>query len=719
MKKKLFCILLSIFVVFQVSAQQKQLTINDAVIGQWQQLYPEQMYQLQWKNSSNVYTYVENKTYSTLFAVEAKSGTEKQLTTLKEFNKSLKDINLQEQQYLSKHKWINDNTLRLHLKYSLVYYNTKTKKSELKISYDKNAKHVTFNSTDNAVAYTIDNNLFYSDSKNNVKQITNDTDKGIVNGSDYVHRQEFGINKGIFWSPDNEKIAFYRKDETMVTDYPIVNITTRIAENEPIKYPMAGEKSEEVTLGIYDIKTGKTIYIKTGAPKEQYLTVVTWDPNSIYIYIGVLNRGQNHLKLNKYDVKTGDLVKTLFEEKHDNYVEPEHQLIFLKSNPEKFLWYSERDNYNHLYLYNTDGKLINQVTKGDWVVTDYLGEDKSGKYIYIEATAKSAIERHAYKVQLKNGKMTQITQEDGTHNVQVSYDGTFFIDQYTNTETPNVIQLLDKKGNKQREILKSDNPLSSYELPDMELGTIKSADKKTDLHYRLITPKNLDRNKKYPVLVYVYGGPHAQLVNNRWLGGSRLWEYYMAQKGYIVFVLDNRGSANRGLEFENVIHRNLGENEMADQMQGIEFLKSLGYADMDKVGVHGWSYGGFMTISLMTTYPDIFKVGVAGGPVIDWKYYEVMYGERYMDTPQENPKGYEKANLLNKAKKLEGKLLIIHGCIDPVVVWQHSLAFINQCIADEVLLDYFVYPRHEHNVRGKDRVHLMRKVTQYFDDYLK
>jgi len=235
----------------------------------------------------------------------------------------------------------------------------------------------------------------------------------------------------------------------------------------------------------------------------------------------------------------------------------------------------------------------------------------------------------------------------------------------------------------------------------------------------MILPPDFDATKKYPVIVYVYGGPHAQLVTNDWLGGASGWDFYMAQEGYIMFTLDNRGSANRGAAFENIIHRQLGVIESQDQMTGIEYLRSLGYADMDRIGVHGWSYGGFMTTTLMTDHADVFKVGVAGGPVINWELYEIMYGERYMDMPQENEEGYANNNLLNKVEKLTGRLMLIHGTADPVVVWQHSLNFVQKCVEKKVLVDYMVYPGHEHNVRGYDRIHLMRIVTRYFEDHLK
>jgi dipeptidyl-peptidase-4 len=252
----------------------------------------------------------------------------------------------------------------------------------------------------------------------------------------------------------------------------------------------------------------------------------------------------------------------------------------------------------------------------------------------------------------------------------------------------------------------------------MSMVNLTADDGTTNLYGRLIKPTNYDPSKKYPVIVYVYGGPHTQLVTNSWLGGARLWEYYMAQKGYVMFTLDNRGSSNRGLEFENAIHRQLGVHELSDQLVGLNFLKSLPFVDSTRIGVHGWSYGGFMAISMMLKSDNRFKVGVAGGPVTDWSLYEVMYGERYMDAPEENPEGYSNANLKNYAKNLKGNLLLIHGDIDPTVVPQHSLNFIHECIKQGVQIDFFIYPRHEHNVRGRDRIHLMQKVTNYFDDYL-
>lgn len=717
MKKSFLTLLFFTVSAIFVFGQSQQLTLEDAVYNQYRKFYPDRFTGLQWKGETNEFLYI--KQWSQLFKNSVKKDNEELVCNLNDINKSLKKMGKTEMfEYIYDLNWIDENKFYMFQGEKFVIFNTETKEVETFFTLPKHAENADYCVKSQKIAYTIDNNLYWT-SKDVAKQaVTNEIDEAIVCGNPYTHRQEFGIDKGFWWSPNGRYIAFYRKDETMVAEYPIVDYTTRIAENKPVRYPMAGETSEQVTLGVYDTQTEKTVYMKTGEPKDQYLTSITWDPDEKHIYIGILNRDQNHLKLNKYEIENGNLTRTLFEEKHTKWVEPEHQLIFLKNSPDKFLWYSEKDNFQHLYLCNTEGKMLKQITKGEWIVTDFLGFDKKEDNIFITATKDSPIESHLYKVSIKNGEIQKLTQEKGTHDVILSADKKYFLDEYTSTEIYGKTDLMTTKGKLARNLITSENKLENYELGEMKIGTIKAADNKTDLYYRLITPPNFDPNKKYPAIVYVYGGPHAQLVTNSWLGGVRLWQHYMAQKGYVMFVLDNRGSANRGLEFENVIHRQNGVAEMEDQMKGIEFLASLGYVDMERVGVHGWSYGGYMTSSLMTTYPDVFKVGVAGGPVIDWKYYEVMYGERYMDTPQDNPEGYEKTSVLNKIKNLKGRLLVVHGGIDPVVVTQNSYQLQRQTVVDDVLIDFFVYPTAEHNVHGKDRIHLMRKVTQYFEDYL-
>ncbi len=714
MKKNTIILILIFSFLSSVNAQEKELTINDAVIGQWRDLYPEYVSQLNWIPNTNLYSFVDD---NVLIESSIDKKKKSELLNLSILSKAVIKKGLDTLKWFPRITWETENSFSFWSKNNYILYDLKEKFITSKTKFVDDAMNIEKSPVGNCFAYTLDNNLFFIDKNNKSVQITNDTNPDIVNGQE-VHRREFGIDKGIFWSPKASFIAFYRKDESMVTDYPLVDISTRIATLKNIKYPMAGMKSHHVTLGVYDINSGETVFLKTGEPKEQYLTNVAWSPDEKSVFIAILNREQNHMQLKEFDVNTGELIKVLFEEKNEKYIEPQNPMVFLKSDSEKFIWQSRNNGFNHIFLYNRNGELIKQLTKGNFEVTSVIGFNKGDKDLFFVSTEVSPIERHIYKVNLKTGSKIQLTKVSGTHSVKFNSSYKYFIDTYSSTKIPRKIDIVSVKGTIKNNVLTSENPLKDYKLGEMSISTIKAADGITDLYYRLIKPVDFDPNKKYPAIIYVYGGPHAQLINNEWLGGARMWQYYMAQKGYVMLTVDNRGSANRGLEFENVIHRQLGVNEIADQMKGVELLKSLEYVDSERIGVHGWSFGGFLTTSLMLKKSDVFKVGVAGGPVIDWKYYEIMYGERYMDTPQENPEGYKENNLKNYVSNLKGKLLIIHGAIDNTVVWQNSLSFVRECVKQDILLDYFVYPRHEHNVRGINRVHLMRKVTQYFDDFL-
>ncbi len=565
-------------------------------------------------------------------------------------------------------------------------------------------------------AYTIKNNLFVN--KNGVATaVTNEQNENIISGQ-AVHRNEFGINEGIFPAPNSNSVAFYKMDQTMVTDYPIIDWSVTPAVNTNIKYPMAGQTSHEVKLGIYNIKNATTIFVDVEGPKDQYLTAISWSPDSKYIFIGVLNRGQNHLKFNQYNANTGKFIKTLFEETNDKYVEPQKPLTFFPNSNTDFIWQSQRTGYNHLFHYNLDKGLVSQITKGDWLVNDILGFNEKKKEIFFSSTKDSPKEKHLYKVNWNNFKIERLDTAPGIHTGILSDDGAYLYDSYSNANTPRVANYISTSNGKSTNILTSENTLKNYLRPEIKEVNL-TADDGTPLYGKIILPTHFDPNKKYPTIVYLYNGPHLQLVTNTFPASGNLWYEYMAQNGYIIFTMDGRGSSNRGMKFEQAVFRNLGTTEMEDQMKGVDYLKSLPYVDSSKMGIHGWSFGGFMTTSFMLKHPDVFKVGVAGGPVIDWNMYEIMYTERYMDTPQENPQGYKIANLLDKVQNLKGKLLMIHGAQDDVVIWQQSMKFIKSAVDNGVQMDYFVYPGHAHNVIGKDRVHLMQKVTDYFDEYLK
>ena len=557
------------------------------------------------------------------------------------------------------------------------------------------------------------------------EKIIAESENDQITYGDFVSRNEFGIDGGIFWAPDSSKVAFYRKDESKVTSFPLLDITARTGSLKEIKYPMAGMDSENVQLGIYDFASEQTVYAAVDDfGYDRYLTNITWSPDASTVYIQVLDRNQKHLRLNAYCAKTGSFIKTILTEDNEKYVEPFDPLYFIKGQNLFIYRTANRDGYRNLYLCDNEGN-IRRLTSVDADVK-YAGND--GRYVYYTSAEVSPVENHLFRIEMKNlkkgvakasfGKPQRLTFAEGWHSIDLSPDFKYFIDSYSSLCTPRVVNLCTTDGNILENLLTAEDPTMDYAYTEISLGTVKSADGQYDNYYRLIKPKDFDPSKKYPVIVYVYGGPHSQMVQNTYMAQLRRWEMYMAQQGYLVYVQDNRGTENRGLAFEQAIHGQCGQAEMADQIEGVKMLMELPYVDKDRIGVHGWSYGGFMTISLITNYPDIFKVAVAGGPVIDWKWYEVMYGERYMDHPDTNPEGYEKTSLINKAKDLKGKLLICQGAIDPVVVWEHSLSFIRECIKNNVQVDYFPYPCAEHNVMGKDRVHLHDKISMYFEDYL-
>ena len=583
-----------------------------------------------------------------------------------------------------------------------------------------------------ATAYVEDHQLYVVDGQGKKHQLTTDGSRCVVYGS-AVHRNEFGINKGTFWSPDGQRLAFYRMDQSMVTDYPQVNIYPREATYEPDKYPMAGMTSHVVTVGVYDIATNKTVYLKTpqgsvcgdsvADTRPVYFTNIAWSPDAKTIYMFELNRDQNDCRLVSYDAATGERLAELYRETSRKYVEPMHPIQFLPWDSNLFIMQSQCDGYNHLYIYNKEGKRQKQLTSGPWVVLDVLGFNKDKKSIIFESNQYHPLQRQIYSVQTANGKITQLTVDEGVHRGELSPSGAFLIDRHSAPTQPRNISVVSisngKTAGHTMRLLTAEDPWKDYVQPIFECGTLKAADGVTDLYYRMVKPHDFDPTQKYPTVVYVYGGPHAHNVEASWHWYSRTWETYMAQKGYVLFILDNRGSENRGRDFEQATFRQLGQIEMQDQMKGVEYLKSLPYVDADRLGIHGWSFGGFMTISLMLNYPDVFKVGVAGGPVIDWKWYEVMYGERYMDTPQQNPEGYEKSSLINKAGNLKGKLQIITGYNDVTVVPQHCLSILDACIKAVTQPDFFAYPGEGHNMRGHASVHLHERITQYFEDYLR
>lgn len=711
------------------SIAQKLFTLEDLNFGgkNYYKMTPQRRYLTFWGDK------VVRQGFDVCKLIDLKTGKESTLFTLGEIN-AWAELPIDDQPkirnlYYVSFPFADKSIVEVSNGKSIYMIDFKAHRIIDTIELQKEAQVRKFNIQSHSTAYVQDNQLYVIDPSGAEHKLTKDGSSNIVYGQS-VHRDEFGINGGLYWSPKGNRLAFYRMDQSMVANYPLVDVPeigyvptngeTKAAKVSLIKYPMVGEKSHKVTVGVYDINTDKTIYLHTGNPTDRYFTNITWSPDENIIYMFELNRDQNDCYLTAYNAYTGKKIANLYHEKDTKYVEPTHPIVFLPWNDHQFVMYSQKDGYNHLYLFSEDGRELKQLTKGKWVVMKIIGFNLKKKSIIYTSNECNPIQINTWMVNVETGKRRLLDNGKGYHNPLLSPEGNTIIDVYSEPNLPRQYDLITL-GNKINTLhyFTSPNPWKGYSVPEYSCGKIKASDGKTDLYYRMVKPINFNPAKKYPVIVYVYGGPHAHNVDARWNYGSRGWETYMAQKGYLLFILDNRGSDNRGKEFEQVTFRNLGQEEMKDQMEGIKYLYTLSYVDKDRIGIHGWSFGGFMTISLMTNYPDVFKVGVAGGPVIDWKWYEIMYGERYMDTPKANPIGYAKTSLLQKAKDLKGKLQIVIGLNDPVVVPQHAYSFLKACILAGTQPDFFVYPGEPHNMRGHQSVHLHERITQYFEDYLK
>ncbi|MBR5086402.1 MAG: DPP IV N-terminal domain-containing protein [Muribaculaceae bacterium] len=718
MKRFIYCVAV-VLISWSSASAQKEFTLEDLNFGgkNYQNMVPKNKTLLWWGDQ------LFHAEKDTLWTVDTKTGKEKLAFTAQQVQSWAgldKPVNL---------KWASfpypDKPLML--------VNTGDKRILVDIKNHKtewsqntaDEQYSDWNKKSCNVAYVKDDNLWVTTANGGCRQITSDGSREIVYAQ-AVHRNEFGIEKGTFWNNQGDKLAFYRMDQSMVADYPLITVpeiydSTHVeATPAPEKYPMAGQTSHKVQVGILDIATNKVIYLNTGDPTDRYFTNIAWSPDDKLVYMFELNRDQNDCRLVSYNATTGAKVAEIYRETSEKYVEPSVPIMFLPWDNGKFVMQSQRDGYNHLYLHNADGSLVKQLTSGEWVVMEMLGFDTEHKAIIIASNEISPIQQNIFSVDVATGKRTRVDEGGkGWHGARINDNGTWLVDYYQEPDVPRNIAIVNTSTAKSLRYYTAPDPWQGYTVPEYRCGSIKAADGTTDLYYRMVMPVDFDPAKKYPTVVYVYGGPHAHNVDARWHYSSRSWETYMAQRGYLLFILDNRGSENRGRDFEQATFRHLGQEEMKDQMCGVDYLHSLPYVDMERLGVHGWSYGGFMTISLMTNYPDVFKVGVAGGPVIDWKWYEVMYGERYMDTPQTNPEGYAQTSLIHKAKDLKGRLQIIIGLNDPTVVPQHAYSFLKACIGADTQPDFFVYPGQGHNMRGHQSVHLHERITRYFDDYLK
>lgn len=544
---------------------------------------------------------------------------------------------------------------------------------------------------------------------------TEDVRKGEL---DWVYPEELDLTTAYWWAPDSSAIAYLEMDERKVAKYPLVEFSSPDGDAEEERYPPAGGANPVVHVFVAPVNGGEPRAMNTGENTDIYLARVDWLTDSKHVAIQRLNRAQTVLDVLVADASTGE-ARTLLTEKDQYWINISNDLHFLKDG-KRFLWSSERSGYRHLYLYDLEGKQLAQLTKGDWEVTGVDGIDEGKALVYFTGTAKSPLERHLFRVSLDgSAAVSRITIHDGTHGVNIAPDTSVFLDTYSDSMNPPRQDLVRADGSRLR-VINDDKvaELAAFHLSPVQFLTVKSHDG-VALNAMMIKPPDFDASKKYPVIVYTYGGPHAQVVVNAWGGRTFLWHEFMAHKGFIIFALDNRGSWGRGHVFEEPIHFRLGAQELSDQRDGVAYLKTLAYVDPDRIGIWGWSYGGHMTLHAMFEDPQDFKAGFAGGPVTDWHFYDTIYTERYLGLLPEHEQSYEESSPIKNAAKLRGKLLIAHGTGDDNVHFANTLSLIDKLIDAGKYPEVMPFPGRGHGVSDPPaRLVLMRRVTQFFQDNL-
>ncbi len=570
------------------------------------------------------------------------------------------------------------------------------------------------------VAFVRENNIFIKDLVSGEEmQITFDgKDRNIINGTtDWVYEEEFGFIKGFYWSPDGSKIAYYRFDESAVVEYEMQMWGELYPVMHKYKYPKAGEDNSIVSIHFYDLESGKIVDADLGDEKDQYIPRIKWSSRDGYLAIQRLNRLQNHLEILLTNAETGKS-SLIYDEENKYYIDITDHLTFTDEN--HFLITSEMDGYYHLYYYSMDGTLVRQLTNGKWDVTDILGFDSKRNLIYFEAAKSSPMNRDLMSVSL-DGKMQTLSQREGTNSASFSNNYDYYINNFSDANTPPYITLNRNDGKTVR-ILEENTGLiakiQEYGYLDREFIKIPTEDG-IELNAWMIRPPNFDPEKQYPLLMYVYGGPGSQTVQNSW-GGGNLWYQMLAQNGIVCISVDNRGTGARGEEFKKMTYLQLGKYETIDQIAAAKYLAEMPWINDEHIGIFGWSYGGFMSTLCMTKGADIFDVGIAVAPVTNWKYYDNIYTERFMRTPQENPDGYEDNSPINFTDGLEGKYMLVHGTADDNVHVQNTIDLITALVESDKQFDLQIYPNKNHGIYGGNtRYHLYQRLTSFLLDTLK
>lgn len=695
-----------------VGIGQNTLSLSDAVTGDGGKLFAHKPLQCGFTGFDEGYFLTTRAFDDTLLVVGDLTTGERFTLALAEANKRLQASDGPKLSGWPVLTFANDSTAVLHT--GKGYYRFPLAGvASLALPMPEEATARKYHTATNTLAFTRSNNVWVKRGLAKEEQVTA-LPEGVSAGVS-IARNEFGITEGLFWNDQASALAFYQKDERDIPDYFLNDYSKIPAEPKPIKYPLAGKQSEYASVGIYHLDNKQTVYLQIDGPQDQYLTNLVWNPQGTEVWLAVVNRDQNHTKLERFDGQTGKYIATVLEERSTTYTEPQHPPVFHPVKQDEFFWISEADGNKRIYHYTLTGKSKGVLSPADQEVLEILGIDAKGQHLYYTAATNRGMDRQVFRVSLSNRRIVTLTEGNATRSASVHPSGVI-IDQYSTPSLPFRAVLRDANGKEIRELFSPPNALARHTLGKTELVTVTAADGSTPLNARLIKPHNFNASNEYPVLVYVYNGPHVQLINNSYLHGAPLWMHYLANRGHLVFTVDGRGSAYRGAAFERATFRKLGMVEVADQLAGVDYLKSLPFVDTARIAVHGWSYGGYMTLNLLLNRPDVFSAGVAGGAVTNWALYEVMYTERYMDTPETNPEGYEQTNVSLKAKNLEDPLLLIHGADDPVVLPQHFMQFSSALIQAGKSFEQLIYPAHEHNVFGQDRIHLMQQIIDFVEE---